>query len=129
MDGPYFLFLTNFIIITGTETSIVIFGKRATVVGRLVVILSFSEVRLNAAVALKNLLSLVNEDGELTRGSETPESAASSIEKLVNSGKSVLQSNLGHSITIAYPEVDAFVAFVDNITQVSNLYTPDTKPR
>lgn len=82
------------------------------------IMLDFSEVRVNATVALQNLLSLTNE-GELPLGTDRLESTDSAVEHLVQGGKSALQNDLGQSVMTAYPEVDAFVAFVDNIAQVS----------
>lgn len=91
------------------------FGKRNP--PHLAVKLDFSDVKENATVALKNLVALVDNDGEITGNSEQ-ERAEDKFEQVLKQGKAVMQSKLSKSVQTAVPLVDLFLGTIDNVVQV-----------
>ena len=81
---------------------------------RLFVKLNVSDAKTNADVAMHNLLSLINEDGELTLESKNPEEVISKLDQAISQGKTIMQSNLADAV----PNMDSFVNAVGNIVQV-----------
>ena len=91
------------------------FGKRNP--PHLAVKLDFSDVKENATIALKNLVALVNNDGEITGNSEQ-ERADDKFEQVLKQGKAVMQNKLSKSVQTAVPLVDLFLGTIDNVVQV-----------
>ena len=69
-------------------------------------------------VALRNLLALTDDDGEVQLDS-TLQAADKKVKRVVGQGKALMQSRLSKSFRKALPQFDSFVDAVDSIVQVS----------
>ena len=81
-------------------------------------------MKTNAAVAMDNLLSLVNDDGEITTDSQKLENAESKLDEAISQGKTIMQSSLSSAISSALPVLDTFVDSIDKIIRVRRCQNP-----
>lgn len=77
----------------------------------------FSDVKMNASVALDNLLPLVNDIEETPSELEALKKSTSII-NLVTQGEEILRSN---SALNTVPQADAIVSAIDKIAQARSL--------
>lgn len=86
-------------------------GKRA--LASVDLYIAASDVRLNAELALKNLVE------ETTRREKpSDEEIATRVDELAEEGQHAIQSNSSQSLQAAIPGIDNFIQFMDNVADV-----------